>query len=66
MKHEWVMDFADLVLGHAEEKGEDMSTDLAYQLGCAYFDWSDDFDGPQETIHEAFERYLTIDGLIKR
>lgn len=60
------MDFADLVLGHADKIGEDMDTDLAYQLGCAYFDWNDEGSDALETVSKAFERYVRNDELIKR
>lgn len=65
MKHEWVMGFSELVFEHAEENGEEMDTDLAYQLGCAYFDWAEDGE-PEETVDEAFARYVRNDELIKR
>lgn len=55
VKSDWIDDFVDKLLDYDYETFHDNI--YAFQLAVAYFDWAD-VDTPEQTVDEAFERYL--------
>lgn len=59
IKAQWVKSFEEKLWQYHTcdwQYGND-NQDYSFQLASAYFDWSDDGQ-PEESVEEAFERYL--------
>ena len=61
-KGQWLEEFENLLLAEDWNINARGNPDCSYQLATAYFDWRYDEYGepvkPEQTVEEAFERYL--------